>query len=73
MVDLDTKFKIRQASRQLVSIAVAKNTLLAHVFEMADREVDGTPSCKSTILLTAFIRGLTDDQRTTRYFAQILS
>jgi hypothetical protein len=57
MVDLDTKFKIRQASRQLVSIAVAKNTLLAHVFEMADREVDGTPSCKSTISFDSLYSG----------------
>jgi hypothetical protein len=48
MVDLDTKFKIRQASSQLVPIAVAKNILLPDVFEMANREVDGTPSCEST-------------------------
>jgi hypothetical protein len=44
MVDLDSKFKVRQASGQLVPIAVAKNILLPNVFEMADREVDGTPS-----------------------------
>ena len=49
MVDLDTKFKIRQASSQLISIAVAKDILLLHVIGMADREVDGTPNCESTI------------------------
>ena len=48
MVDLDTKFKIKVSS-QLVSIAIAKDILLQNVFEMADREVDGTPSCGSTI------------------------
>ena len=48
MVDLDTKFKIKVSS-QLVSIAIAKDILLPNVFEMADREVDGTPSCGSTI------------------------
>jgi hypothetical protein len=50
MADLDTKFKIKVSS-QLVSIAIAKNILLPHVFELADREVDGTPSCESTISL----------------------
>ena len=50
MVDLDTKFKMKVSS-QLVSIAIAKSILLPNVFEMADREVDGTPSCESTIIL----------------------
>lgn len=49
MIDLDAKFKIREVSNQLVSIAVAKNILLPNVFEMAGREVEGTPSCESTI------------------------
>jgi len=49
MIDLDAKFKIRELSSQLVSIAVAKNILLSNVFEMAGREVEGTPSCKSTM------------------------
>jgi len=48
MIDLD-KYKIREVSSQLVSIAVAKNILLSNVFEMAGREVEGTPSCESTI------------------------
>jgi hypothetical protein len=46
MVDIDTKFKIREVSSQLVSLAVAKNILLSNVFEMAGREVEGTPSCE---------------------------
>ena len=70
MVDLDTKFKIRQASSQLVPIALAKNILLHNVFEMADREVDGTPSCESTNLFDGHCVGLMDDQRITRCFAQ---
>jgi hypothetical protein len=49
MIDLDGKFKIREVSSQLVSIAVAKNILLSDVFEMAGREVEGTPSCESRI------------------------
>ena len=53
MIDLDTKLKIREVSSQLVSIAIAKNILLSNVFEMAGREVEGTPSCESTI---SFVR-----------------
>jgi hypothetical protein len=49
MTDLDTKFKIRELSSQLVSIAVAKDILLSNVFEMAGREVEGTRSCESTV------------------------
>jgi hypothetical protein len=56
MVDLD-KFKIREVSSQLVSIAVAKNILLPNVFEMAGREVEGTPSCQSMISsVRAYVR-----------------
>jgi hypothetical protein len=72
MVDIDTKFKIREVSSQLVSLAVAKNILLSNVFEMAGREVEGTPSCESSI---PFDRTYVDSrmtQRTTRYFAEIL-
>lgn len=65
MADLDTKFKIKLSS-QLVSIAIAKNILLPNVFEMADREVDVTPSCESTISFDIDRVGLTADQRTTR-------
>jgi hypothetical protein len=48
MIDLGSKFKVEQLSGQLISIAIAKNILLSNVFEMADREVDGTPSCEYT-------------------------
>jgi hypothetical protein len=50
MVDLDTKLKIKVSS-ELVSVAIAKDILLSNVFEIADREVDGTPSCESTVPL----------------------
>ncbi|KAI0257140.1 Rho GTPase activation protein [Lactifluus subvellereus] len=49
MIDLGSKFKVEQLSSQLVSIAIAKNILLSNVFEMADREVDGTPSSHRTL------------------------
>jgi hypothetical protein len=49
MLDLDAKFRIREVSSQLVSIAIAKNILLSNVFEMAGREVEGTPSCESIV------------------------
>jgi len=49
MVDLDTKFKIREASGPLISMAVAKNILLSNVFEMADREVEETTSSHHTL------------------------
>jgi hypothetical protein len=71
MIDLDSKFKIREASSQLFSIAVAKNILLSNVFEMAGREVEETPSCESTISFDCPMQGFTDDQRTTHYFAEI--
>lgn len=47
MIDLDSKFKTREVSSQLVSIAVAKNILLSNVFEIARREVEDSPSCES--------------------------
>ncbi|KAH9081655.1 Rho GTPase activation protein [Lactarius deliciosus] len=46
MTDLD---KTKQVSGQLVSIAVAKDNLLVNVIEMADREVDQTPSSHHTL------------------------
>ncbi|KAI0308203.1 Rho GTPase activation protein [Multifurca ochricompacta] len=49
MIDLDVKFKTKQVSGQLFSIAIAKNILLSNVFEVADREVDGTPSSHHTL------------------------
>ncbi len=72
MVDLECKFKTKQVSGQLVSIAVAKNNLLVNVFEMADREVDQTPSCE---FVTSSIEepGFYGKKRTIHYFAETLS
>jgi hypothetical protein len=41
--DFERKLPI---SSQLMSVAIAKNVLVEHVKEYADREVDGTPSCQ---------------------------
>ncbi|KAH9023755.1 Rho GTPase activation protein [Lactarius hengduanensis] len=49
MTDLDVMSKTKQVSGQLVSIAVAKDNLLVNVIEMADREVDQTPSSHHTL------------------------
>jgi len=61
MADLDTKFKLRETSGPLISMAVAKNVLLSNVFEMADREVEETTNCESRISFDAFLR-LTGDR-----------
>ncbi|KAI9512585.1 Rho GTPase activation protein, partial [Russula earlei] len=44
MTDLDAELKIREASSPLILIAIAQDTLLPNVYELADREVDGTSS-----------------------------
>nr|GAT44189.1 GTPase activating protein [Mycena chlorophos] len=49
MSDFETKFKLKTISAQLISIAVAKNTLIEQVQDIAAREVDGTPSSHQTI------------------------
>jgi hypothetical protein len=46
MTDFESKLRLKTISTQLLSLAVAKNVLIQQVFELADREVDGTPSCK---------------------------
>jgi hypothetical protein len=52
MTDFEGKLRLRHTSAQLMSIAVAKNDLIEQVFDFADREVDGTPSCKAMILIS---------------------
>ncbi|KAA1471480.1 Rho GTPase activation protein [Dentipellis sp. KUC8613] len=47
--DFEFKLKLKHISAELVAIAVAKNKLLDSVFELADREVDGTPSSHNTL------------------------
>jgi hypothetical protein len=46
MGDLENKMQLKTISTQLMSIAVAKNTLIEQIFAIADREVDGSPHCK---------------------------
>lgn len=46
MNDFERKLQLRTLSEQLMCIAIAKGVLVEHISEYADREVDGTPSCK---------------------------
>lgn len=46
MRDIELELKMKHLSIELVSIAVAKDILSQSVSELADREVDGTPSCE---------------------------
>jgi len=46
MSDFERKLQLRTISYQLMCVAIAKNVLMEHVKEYADREVDGTPSCQ---------------------------
>lgn len=50
MNDFEAKLRLKTISSQLMSLAVAKNVLIEQVFELADREVDETPSCESIII-----------------------
>jgi len=57
MTDFESKFGLKSLTTQLMSLAVAKNVLIEQVFELADREVDGTPSCKRDPLFFIVIVG----------------
>lgn len=57
MRELETRLKMKNVNRDIMSIAVAKNVLLDNILELADREVDGTLTCKCRIILS--ILGLT--------------
>jgi hypothetical protein len=46
MSDFERRLHLRTTSYQLMCIAIAKNVLVEHITEYADREVDGTPSCQ---------------------------
>lgn len=46
MGDLENQMQLKTISTQLMSIAVAKHTLIEQIFAIADREVDGSPHCK---------------------------
>ncbi|KAG1749985.1 Rho GTPase activation protein [Suillus paluster] len=49
MSDFERRLHLRSTSYQLMCIAIAKNVLVEHITEYADREVDGTPSSHNTI------------------------
>jgi hypothetical protein len=49
MSDFERRIPLRTTSYQLMCIAIAKNILVEHITEYADREVDGTPSSHNTI------------------------
>lgn len=49
MSDFERRLHLRTSSYQLMCIAIAKNILVEHITEYADREVDGTPSSHNTI------------------------
>jgi hypothetical protein len=46
MSDFDSKLKIKHLAGSLSAIAVARDKLVDHILEVADREIDGTPNCK---------------------------
>lgn len=49
MSDFERRLHLRTTSYQLMCIAIAKNILVEHITDYADREVDGTPSSHNTI------------------------
>lgn len=59
---------MKNVNRDIMSIAIAKNALLDNIMELADREVDGTLTCKCRILLLILrLTVCTIPQPTTRY------
>ena len=57
MRELEARLKMKNVNRDIMSIAIAKNVLLDNIMELADREVDGTLTCKCKAMLP--VRGLT--------------
>ncbi|KAF9241382.1 GTPase activating protein [Melanogaster broomeanus] len=49
MSDFERKLQLHTLSEQLMCFAIAKNVLVEHITEYADREVDGTPSSHNTL------------------------
>ncbi|EPQ60641.1 Rho GTPase activation protein [Gloeophyllum trabeum ATCC 11539] len=49
MSDLEGRLQLTSLSSQVLSISIARNVLLDHIFELADREVDGTPHSHNTL------------------------
>ena len=55
MTDFGDKLQLKTISTQFISIAVARNILIEQIFAVADREVDGTPHCKSSRYVSIYI------------------
>lgn len=49
MNDFEKKLNVKTLAGQLLYIAVAKNNMVEQIQEIAYREVDGTPSCQSSL------------------------
>ncbi|KIM66196.1 hypothetical protein SCLCIDRAFT_1152839 [Scleroderma citrinum Foug A] len=49
MEDFERKLRLRNMSEHLMDIAIAKDELVKHIMEYANREVDGTPSSHNTL------------------------
>ncbi|OBZ79003.1 Ras GTPase-activating protein gap-2 [Grifola frondosa] len=55
MRELESRLKLKNISIHIISIAIAKNILMDHIMELADREVDGTLTCEYLDCLRARI------------------
>ena len=51
MNDLGVKLNLRDVSTQFMSVAIATNSLVDSVCEMANREVSDTPTCMFPVVL----------------------
>ena len=51
MRELESRLKMKNVNQNIMSIAIAKNALLDNIMELADREVDGTLTCKPPSML----------------------
>ncbi|KAI0756978.1 Rho GTPase activation protein [Daedaleopsis nitida] len=49
MRELENRLKMKNVNNNIMSIAIAKNVLLDNIMELADREVDGTPTSHNTL------------------------
>ncbi|CCL98960.1 uncharacterized protein FIBRA_00968 [Fibroporia radiculosa] len=49
MRDLEVKFRLKSIAHHIISIAIAKDMLVDNIMELADREVDGTPTSHNTL------------------------
>ena len=62
MRELEGRLKTKNVNQNIMSIAIAKNVLLENIMELADKEVDGTLTCKTSSSSVAS-RGLIECMR----------